>query len=102
MIELKFNITFDETRVPDDIGKVSALVRAFNSYLNLTQSAGSFEYLINGDKKFVIFVSDWLEAGSQTCFAWTSEDRNDVKGFLESLAKFPQIFCKVVPVLTNL
>ena len=62
--------------------------------------SGQFEYVINGDKFFVVFVPDWLDAGSQVCnFAWTSENRDDVTGFLESLAKFPQIFCKVIPAL---
>lgn len=44
-------------------------------------------------------ISDCLESGSQTCFAWTSEDKNDVEGFLKSLAKFPKIFCKVITAL---
>lgn len=100
MIEIKFGITINEDEIHCGVGKIPALVNRFNSHLERMNESGQFEYVINGDKKFVVFVPDWLDAGSQVCnFAWTSEDRDDVTGFLESLAKFPQIFCKVIPAL---
>lgn len=100
MIEIKFGITIKEGEIHCGVGKVPALVNRFNVHLERMNESGQFEYVINGDKFFVVFVPDWLVVDSQLCnFAWTSEDRNDVKGFLESLAKFPQIFCKVIPAL---
>lgn len=101
MININFNLTISDENIPSEYGKVLELTTRFNEHLNRIQSAGMFLIYQDppSDKMFVIFVNDWLEAGSQTCFAWTSEDRNDVKGFLESLAKFPQIFCKVIPAL---
>lgn len=101
MINIKFDLNIDENNIPEEHGKVLELATKFNEHLNRIQSAGMFVVYQDppSDKMFVIFVSDWLEAGSQACFAWTSEDRNDVKGFLEVLSKFPQIFCKVIPAL---
>ena len=100
MINVKFNVSIDDSRILGTFnGKVPNLVALFNTHLEHVQSAGMFERFDLGDKLFIVFVSDWLEAGSQTCFAWTSEDKNDIKGFLEALAKFPQIFCKVIPAL---
>lgn len=103
MINLKFDITTkDEDISPSVNGKVFNLVRMFNAHLERLQDAGMFQWIDIGNKRFVIFVPDWLEASSQTCFAWAGDDFNDVKGFLETLAKFPQVFCKVVYVLTTL
>lgn len=100
MINLKFDLTFDEEKISSAMnGKVRNLVAMFNSHLNNIQSLGMFRVFDDGDKYFVVFVPDWLDTGSHTCFAWTSENRDDVTGFLESLAKFPQIFCKVLPAL---
>lgn len=100
MINLKFDITINEDDIHCGVGKVPALVNRFNAHLERMNESGQFEYVINGDKFFVVFVPDWIDAGSQVCnFAWTSENRDDVTGFLESLAKFPSIFCKVIPAL---
>ena len=100
MINIKFDITLDEDKISDaGYGKVSNLVSQINSHLNRINDAGMFTFHVDGEKYFVIFVEDWLDAGSHTCFAWTSEDRHDVNGFLKALAKFPEIFCKVIPAL---
>lgn len=100
MINLKFDITIDEGKISDaGYGKVGNLVSQINNHLNRIQDAGVFTFHVDGEKYFVIFVEDWLDAGSHICFAWTSEDSHDVNGFLESLAKFPKIFCKIIPAL---
>lgn len=100
MISVKFDITINEDDIHCVVGKIPALVNIFNEHLERMNETCQFEYVINGDKFFVVFVPDWLNAGSQVCnFAWTSENREDVNGFLQSLAKFPQIFCKVIPAL---
>lgn len=100
MINVKFDVSLDDSRIIGTFnGKVPNLVARFNTHLEHVQSAGMFARFDQGDKLFIVFVSDWLESGSQTCFAWTSEDKNDVEGFLKALAKFPKIFCKVIPAL---
>lgn len=100
MINVKFDVTINEDDIHCGVGKIPALVNIFNAHLERMNEPCQFEYVINGDKFFVVFVPDWLDAGSQVCnFAWTSENRDDVTGFLQSLAKFPQIFCKVIPAL---
>lgn len=100
MINIKFDITLDEDKISDaGYGKVGNLVSQINNHLDRIKDPGTFVFNVDGEKYFVIFVSDWIDAGSHTCFAWTSEDSHDVNGFLEALAKFPQIFCKVIPAL---
>ena len=100
MIKIKLDVSIDDSRILGTFnGKVPNLVARFNAYLEHVQSAGMFARFDQGDKLFIVFVSDWLESGSQTCIAWTSEDKNDVEGFLKDLAKFPEIFCKVIPAL---
>ena len=100
MINVKFDVTINEDDIHCEAGNIPALVNIFNAHLERMDEPCQFEYMINGDKFFVVFVPDWLDAGSQVCnFAWTSENRDDVTGFLQSLAKFPQIFCKVIPAL---
>ena len=100
MINIKFDVSIDDSRILGTFnGKVPNLVARFNTHLEHVQSAGMFARFDQGDKLFIVFVSDWLESVSQTCFAWTSEDRHDVKGFLEALAKSPQIFYKIIPAL---
>lgn len=101
MINIKFDITLYEDKISDaGYGKVSNLVSQINNHLNIIiNDAGAFTFHVDGEKYFVIFVENWLDAGSHTCFAWTSEDKNDVEGFLKALAKFPKIFCKVIPAL---
>ena len=100
MINIKFDITLDEDKISDaGYGKVSNLVSQINSHLNRINDAGMFTFHVDGEKYFVIFVEDRLDAGSHTCFAWNSEDRHDVNGFLKALAKFPKIVCKVIPAL---
>ena len=100
MINIKFDVSIDDSRILGTFnGKVPNLVARFNTHLEHVQSAGMFARFDRGDKLFIVFVSDWIESGSQTCFAWTSEDKNDIEGFLKALAKFPKIFCKVIPAL---
>ena len=100
MINIKLDVSIDDSRILETFnGKVPNLVARLNAHLEHVQSAGKFARFDRGEKLFIVFVSDWLESGSQTCFAWTSEDKNDVEGFLKALAKFPEIFCKVIPAL---
>lgn len=100
MIDIKFDISIDENKYSEiGYGRVHNLVMRINESLTRIQDAGTFTYHVDGEKYFVIFVSDWLDAGSQTCFAWTSEDPHDIEGFLKALAQFPQIFIKALPAL---